>query len=630
MDGNASVSFLLWESFNTDIQEPTAMEGNAKASFPLPSELKTVPGAEDWQSMYPYFTRFRPEDDKRFWFYNSMHFPEPMPAFDVITAEVPYTAMGAVTTRVFAFPTTLGIDHRIVNGRVYITANAVTDPKTIEKRLALFQKRAGYYYENWNKLYGEWTARMKALIQEVSDIKVPELPDYEDESVVMQAKGIFQNHYVRASFNRCIEAYSKMWNYHFEFLMLGYGAYLVFFLFCKKAFPEIADQTVARMVAGIDVLMFRSDDELKKLARLAVKLNLGGKFADGAKPDDILASIAQMGAPGKEWIAALDAARDPWFEMSTGDGFYHHHRSWNDDLAVPFSALPRYISQIKAGVNIDRPTEQLKKERARITAEYRDLLPSAEDKGAFDQMLGLCHLVFPFVEDHKFYCEHWFTTRFFNKVREFGALLAKKGLVDEADDIFHLHHTEATQALVDAMLSWAAGTPPHGTDHWKPIVKRRKEILEKLKGWNAPPALGPMPEAIEDPAVQMLWGITSETLETWSRPPSKLTEKELKGFAASPGRVEGIARVLLTVNEISQLKDGEILVCPVTVPSWGPVFNKIKAAVSDIGGTMSHAAIVAREYGMPAVVGTGQATKRIKTGQRIRVDGDAGLVTILD
>jgi pyruvate,water dikinase len=83
------------------------------------------------------------------------------------------------------------------------------------------------------------------------------------------------------------------------------------------------------------------------------------------------------------------------------------------------------------------------------------------------------------------------------------------------------------------------------------------------------------------------------------------------------------------VNEIGQVQDGEILVCAVTAPSWAPVFGKIKAAVSDIGGTMSHAAIVAREYGMPAVVGTGHATKRIKTGQLVRVDGDRGVVRIL-
>jgi pyruvate, water dikinase len=606
---------------------------NAKpkpVAFPLPSQIPDVPGAEGWRSMYPYYTRFRPEDDQRFWFYNSMHFPEPMPAFDVITAEVPYSGMGAYTTRVFAFPTALGIDHRIVNGRVYITANTVTDPAEIEKRLALFQERAGFYFENWNKLYGEWTIRIKALIAEVDAIKVPELPEFEDAEVVTKATGIAQNHYVRASFNRCIESYSKMWHHHFEFLMLGYGAYLVFFQFCKKAFPEIADQTVARMVAGIDVLMFRPDDEIKKLARLAVELGIDSAFVDDTSPQSMLDSVRTKGEPGKRWLAALDAARDPWFNTSTGDGFYHHHRSWNDDLSVPFSALPRYVKLVRQGDKLERPTEALKQERTRIIAEYRDLLPSEDERKAFDQMLGLCHLVFPYVEDHKFYCEHWFTTRFFTKVREFGALLVRKGVLEKEDDIFQLHHTEVDQALIDVLLAWAAGSQAVGASHWRPIIAERKRLLDKLKDWAAPPALGPMPDSIEDPAVQMLWGITSETLQAWSRVPDKEHENELRGFAASKGIVEGVARVLKTVNEIGQIREGEILVCPVTAPSWAPVFSKIRAAVSDIGGTMSHAAIVAREYGMPAVVGTGQATKRIKTGQRLRVDGDRGVVTILD
>ncbi|MGA2841853.1 MAG: PEP-utilizing enzyme [Steroidobacteraceae bacterium] len=598
--------------------------------FPLPSEITDVAGAEGWRDLYPYYTRFRPEDDRRFWFYNSMHFPEPMPAFDAITGEVAYTGLGAYTTRVFAFPTALGIEHRIVNGRVYITAHAVSDPDEVQRRLKVFQERAPHYYENWPALYGEWEKRLHGLITEIDAVEVPELPDFEDAAVVFEAKGIAQNHYVRASFNRCIELYSKMWHHHFEFLMLGYGAYLVFFQFCKQIFPEIADQTVARMVAGIDVLMFRPDEELKRLAKLAVELGVDAPFLSGGSPQAILEAISRMGEPGRRWMEELDRSREPWFNVSTGDGFYHHHRSWNDDLSVPFSALPRYVTMVKAGQSIERPTEQLKRERVRIIAEYRALVPSDAERDAFDQMLGLCHVVFPYVEDHKFYCEHWFTTRFFKKIREFGALLERQGVLDEGEDVFHLQHYEIDQALVDVMLAWAAGVPPVGAAHWKPIVRERKEIVERLKGWNAPPALGPLPESIEDPAVQMLWGITSETLAIWSRDPATVGDNQLTGFAASAGVVEGIARVLRDVNEIGLMQEGEILVCPVTAPSWGPVFGKIRAAVSDIGGTMSHAAIVAREYGMPAVVGTGQATSRIRTGQRLRVDGNLGIVTLLD
>jgi pyruvate,water dikinase len=573
--------------------------GSNKTSFPLPSEIPDIPGTDGWQEMYPYFTRVQPDDDQRFWFYNSMHFPEPMPAFDVITAEVPYTGMGAFTTRVFAFPTALGVEHRIINGRIYLTAHAVTDPKQIEERLALFQKRAGYYYENWNELYEQWKQRVHGLLDEIGSIEVPQLPEYEDEAVVTEARGIGQNHYVREAYHRCIESYSKMWHHHFEFLMLGYGAYVVFFQFCKKAFPEIPDQTVARMVAGIDVLMFRPDDELKRLAKLAVELGVGHLLVEDCDSEAVLASMDQQGEAGKRWLDELNKSREPWFHISTGDGFYHHHRSWNDDLSVPFSALPRYVRMVKDGKSLERPTEKLKTERARIIADYRELLPSEDERSAFDQMLQLCHLVFPYVEDHKFLCEHWHTTLFFNKIREFGQLLVDKGVLQEADDIFHLHHTEAEQALADVMLAWAGGNEPLGAAHWQPIIERRKQILEKFAEWEAPPALGPMPDSIEDPALQMLWGITSENLQAWSRPPEELRDNELLGFAASPGIVEGIARVLKNVNDIGQMREGEILVCPVTAPSWAPVFGKIKAAVSDIGGSMSHAAIVA----------TGQATK---------------------
>jgi len=149
------------------------------ASFPLPSEIADAPGAEDWRSMYPYFTRFQPEDDQRFWFYNSMHFPEPIPAFDMITAEVPYSAIGANTARVFVFPTTLGIEHRIVNGRVYITAIPVLDEAEIGRRAAIFGERASYYYENWDELYEGWKVRMRALIDEIESVTVPSLPEAE-------------------------------------------------------------------------------------------------------------------------------------------------------------------------------------------------------------------------------------------------------------------------------------------------------------------------------------------------------------------------------------------------------------------------------------------------------------------
>ena len=86
----------------------------------------------------------------------------------------------------------------------------------------------------------------------------------------------------------------------------------------------------------------------------------------------------------------------------------------------------------------------------------------------------------------------------------------------------------------------------------------------------------------------------------------------------------------MDVEEISGVRDGDVLVCTITSPAWAPIFTKVRAVVTDIGGVMSHAAIVCREYGLPAVVGTGRATSTIRTGQLLRVDGSAGTVTILE
>ena len=88
--------------------------------------------------------------------------------------------------------------------------------------------------------------------------------------------------------------------------------------------------------------------------------------------------------------------------------------------------------------------------------------------------------------------------------------------------------------------------------------------------------------------------------------------------------------MIFGADQIGEVEDGEILVAPLTAPSWAPIFGKLLGTVTDVGGMMSHAAIVCREYGLPAVTGTAFGTTQIKTGQRIRVDGNNGVVTLLD
>jgi pyruvate,water dikinase len=597
--------------------------------FPLPSSLQVVPGTERAQAAYPYTVQFGAGDDDRFWFYNSMHFPEPMSAFDMVTAEAAYCALGASNTRVHSLPTTLGIDHRIINGRVYIGGNAVTDPAEIARRTEEFQKRAFYYYENWERLYAQWREKMMKLIQDAQALPKPELPEFEPLANVHAGRGVASNHYLLDTYQKTLEGYFRMWHHHFEFLLLGYGAYLTFFAFCKKAFPEITDQTIARMVAGMEAEIFRPDDELRRLARRAVELGVDAKFQQQVPANDIIKTLQQSGEPGRAWLEELEISRHPWFNINVGDGFYHYHRAWNDDLSMPFACLPEYIKRVKSGESLERPIERLRAERQELIEGYRELLNTEEDRAAYDQMITLAHRVFPYVEGHKFYCEHWYTNLFFNKIREFGALLAAHGFFPNAEDAFQLSHYELELAIVDLMTSWSNGSPPRGPAQWPNIVAERRAALALWAKHETPPALGPVPDVIDDPAIVMLWGITRENLDAWLSADAGGNSNEIKGFAASSGVVEGPARIVKSVEEISRLKQGDILVCQITNPTWAPIFQTIVAAVSDIGGSMSHAAIVAREYGLPAVVGTGNATSRIKDGQRIRVDGGRGIVTIL-
>jgi pyruvate,water dikinase len=116
----------------------------------------------------------------------------------------------------------------------------------------------------------------------------------------------------------------------------------------------------------------------------------------------------------------------------------------------------------------------------------------------------------------------------------------------------------------------------------------------------------------------------------WLRSSDGTNDGTLSGFAASPGDVQGPARVIMGADQIGEVQQGEILVAPLTAPSWAPIFGKILATVTDVGGMMSHAAIVCREYGLPAVTGTAFGTTQIRTGQMIRVDGNTGVVTLLD
>ncbi len=609
----------------------------AAMNFPNPHEAERIPGTEGWERMYPYHYQYTTDDPDRkkyeenmFWFYDGLHYPEPMYPFDIIWDEAWFLALSQFNTRIFIVPPALGIDHRIHNGYIYITPLPVADPSDIPKRAELFMKRAGYYYQNWDRLHDNWEAKMRGIIERLADLKIPELPEMEEESVVTEGIGVSTGYKLLKAYDELIDLGILAWQYHFEFLNLGYAAYVVFVDFCQKAFPDIPLQRITQMVGGIDVIIYRPDEELKKLAKLAIDL----KVDEIAMKGSAAFILKEMAASenGRKWLEALETARQPWFYVSTGTGWYHHDKSWNDDLDIPLSSMGIYIEKLRKGENIDRPTKAIIAERDRLASEYRALLKTEADIQTFDQLLGTSRTVFPYVENHLFYVEHWFHSLFWNKIREVSKILVDFKFIEDVEDIWYLKRSEIKDALWDVVTGWATGSNPRGPLVWPKEVAWRKEVMAKFREWTPPDGMGTVPETINEPFTIVLWGITSESMSHWAKLKS-ISEGDLTkiyGFPGSPGVVEGKVRVCRTVKEVGQLQEGEILVAPTTSPSWAPAFQKIKAAITDVGGVMCHAAIVCREYGLPAIVGTGSATSRLKTGQRIRLDGSKGEINIID
>lgn len=190
-------------------------------------------------------------------------------------------------------------------------------------------------------------------------------------------------------------------------------------------------------------------------------------------------------------------------------------------------------------------------------------------------------------------------------LRELGERFAANGAIASADDIYWLVEDEVSEFV--SLLERGEALP----DHSARISERKAKWQEQKK--LIPPAM--LPE-------NSRWA----KMLPWNR--NNLTSDVLAGTAGSAGRVTGTARVLFGPEDFHKMKPGDVLVAVTTTPAWTPLFAMASAIVSDLGGPLSHSSIVAREYGIPAVVATGIATRRITDGQTVTVDGGVGTVEL--
>ena len=219
----------------------------------------------------------------------------------------------------------------------------------------------------------------------------------------------------------------------------------------------------------------------------------------------------------------------------------------------------------------------------------------------------------PLTPDHHFYIDQGTNAHVRLVLVSIGKKLVEMGVLDDPDDVVYLRYNELRVFMAD----------PEGFDA-QSIISQRKDEREEAYTVRPRDWIGTATESQLEFPYLGLWGFPDRL---YIEQPE--AEDQITGLAASPGVITGTARVVLSVDEFDAVGKGDILVCQMTNPAWVVLFTKISGLVTDAGGTVSHPAVLAREFGIPAVIGSSVATTKIKSGDRLRVNGATGVVEIL-
>ena len=348
----------------------------------------------------------------------------------------------------------------------------------------------------------------------------------------------------------------------------------------------VADQMAVTMIGqGLH-------DKLGELAasvgRPELKLALASGYGglEEAKMISALHDVAHGDRSLADFLAVYGARCPGENEMST--------RSWRERPAPVETMVGKYRAAPDRGD--PRATEHERAaDRVRVEQEVLALLPRHRRPGA-RLLVRMARAYIPLREEGKGIMAMAMDGARC-AARRRGAELVAAGVIDEPDDVFML------------TISEISGEPPADARDLVTYRKRLRAAYEQTDlpvYWIGKPAPVPVGEPV------------SQRVSTVS------------GMPASAGIAEGRARVMIDADGIDDLLDGEVLVCRTTDPSWGTAFHLVSAAVIDIGGPSSHGAIVSRELGLPCVINTGNGTAQLRTGDLVRVDGAAGLVTVLE
>jgi pyruvate,water dikinase len=391
-----------------------------------------------------------------------------------------------------------------------------------------------------------------------------------------------------------------------------------FVLLSSSAFCDLYDKVVQpeepteayRLLQGFPTTSVDAAKGLWRLSRIAVADPTLRELFETTQGDKLLAALDES-EEGRDFRRQLD---EFLFEYGwRHDAVYDlADVPWHENPTIPL----RNVRTMMELPDTEDPELQYRANvaaREGLFAKLRErLADDPETMAKLDELYEAARYSFPLTEDHAFYIDQLYIAVFRRFILAIGDRLVANGLVDGRDDVFFLTRDEVVDALAN------------GGDRRAVVAERRASFeraasVSPVSPLGTPPPPPDVPDPYMDAVVTRLLGV---------RPPEENTDPNvLKAVAGSPGQYTGPARVCRSLAQATdELEEGEVMVVEMTLPPWVPLFPLAGAVVSDVGGVLSHSAIVARECGVPAVVGTNIGTTVIKTGQTITVDGNRGVV----
>jgi len=566
----------------------------------------------DW---VPSYWKFQPGDENRFWINDSAHVVLALP-LDLDTIWASCTIHLGWASANTSIPAAYGNAYRLLNGRMYTAGTPVTDPEEIGKRVAKFGQVVLHYTANFDQLWGEAFSNIEKWLEWMDSFDYEKDPDPKDPT---------QMYKLIEYFDRLVDTMYRIEKYHFEFLYIVHCHTIAYRALSKELVPGITNDDCNEMLQGFGNKLMETDEAFWKVGELANSLGVGD-IVKNAPLKEVVPELEKTDN-GRKWLEEFRRVVHDWGMRHVGGCCSIGEPSWPEDPIYPISFIRGFMEKAAKGEKLV-PKEMLGEMRERATKEFRAQIKTDEDRKVFDESLGFMQKMYAWSENHNFYVEGVMNTLFHLRMVELGRRLVNEGFIDEPYDIFFLLREELRSLLLELAMKTVEVRDNNRMDV-RPIIKRRKEDRKKQFEWDFPVALGVKPvEALKDPEMEMTYGATLDNIERIGAAVDRPEEiMVIEGAPAAPGVCEGTVRVISGVSELTEVQSGEILICGGMNPMWNPVFGKIIGVVTDTGGTLSHAGIVSREYGIPAVVGTMNATKILKTGDRVRINGSRGIVT---